>query len=96
MMVSKIIKLIFGINLTLFNIGIFILTDNHIEPSYWDIIFPIYFLISCVVAFKFIIDYFYNQGMEIKNIKTSYGEFKTIIDYENYWKAKIRLLEEGK
>lgn len=33
------------------------------------------------------------EGIEATNIKTSYGEFPTMIHYENYWKKKV---EEAK
>ena len=34
------------------------------------------------------------KSMEIKNIKTSYGNFPTMIHYENYWKNKVREAED--
>jgi hypothetical protein len=40
------VKLSGGVSLTLFNICVFIFTQNNIDPEYFEWLFAIYFLIS--------------------------------------------------
>jgi len=51
---NKKIKLIAGIILTMFNLGVFIFTQSHISPKYFEVLFAIYFIISFIVGIKLI------------------------------------------
>ncbi len=55
MEINRFSKLQIGITLTIFNIGVLILTDNHIYPKYFETLFAFYFLIGSIVGVKFII-----------------------------------------
>ena len=47
-------KFIGGIILTLFNATVFIFTDGHISPEYFEPLFAFYFLIGSIVGIKLI------------------------------------------
>lgn len=50
------LKFIGGIILTLFNVGVFIFTQNEISPEYFEVLFALYFLISLIVGIKLILE----------------------------------------
>ncbi len=56
------------------------------NQSYFGIGLVMGFLLGLIV---FWIIFSKKQNMEIKNIKTSNGDFPTIIHYENYWEKKV-------